>query len=169
MVRLIISQTSKSVSLRRSAVVVCHGNAYRLASTQTRTRSSTTQKVFRMSSAQPETNGTAMLPPSHQQTASRRSSMQPFPPLSPAANLAESGTNLPMRHPRPLTAAELHLELEKEQEAIVRSPACESAFESLIPGILGKQTDPRTICSTRTLCLCSLDSIYSIHRPNLHA
>ena len=24
-----------------------------------------------------------------------------------------------MRHPRPLTAAELHLELEKEQEAVV--------------------------------------------------
>jgi hypothetical protein len=26
---------------------------------------------------------------------------------------------VPMRHPRPLTAAELHLELEKEQEAVV--------------------------------------------------
>ncbi|KIW08460.1 uncharacterized protein PV09_01363 [Verruconis gallopava] len=39
----------------------------------------------------------------------------PFPPLSPG--MAETG--VPMRHPRPLTAAELHLELEKEQEAIV--------------------------------------------------
>jgi hypothetical protein len=77
-----------------------------------------------MSSAQPETNGTSMHPPGHQQAASRRSSMQPFPPLSPAANLAETGTNLPMRHPRPLTAAELHLELEKEQEAIVRHFPC---------------------------------------------
>lgn len=27
---------------------------------------------------------------------------------------------IPIRHPRPLTAAELHLELEKEQEAVVR-------------------------------------------------
>ena len=27
----------------------------------------------------------------------------------------------PIRHPRPLTAAELHLELEKEQEGIVSS------------------------------------------------
>lgn len=26
----------------------------------------------------------------------------------------------PMRHPRPLTAADLHLQLEKEQEAVVR-------------------------------------------------
>ena len=27
----------------------------------------------------------------------------------------------PLRHPRPLTAADLHLQLEKEQEAVVRS------------------------------------------------
>jgi hypothetical protein len=26
----------------------------------------------------------------------------------------------PLRHPRPLTAADLHLQLEKEQEAVVR-------------------------------------------------
>ena len=31
----------------------------------------------------------------------------------------ESG--VPMRHPRPMTPAEMHLELEKEQEAIVCS------------------------------------------------
>jgi hypothetical protein len=28
----------------------------------------------------------------------------------------------PLRHPRPLTAADLHLQLEKEQEAVVRMP-----------------------------------------------
>jgi hypothetical protein len=28
----------------------------------------------------------------------------------------------PLRHPRPLTAADLHLQLEKEQEAVVRTP-----------------------------------------------
>lgn len=28
----------------------------------------------------------------------------------------------PLRHPRPLTAADLHLQLEKEQEAVVSSP-----------------------------------------------
>jgi hypothetical protein len=30
----------------------------------------------------------------------------------------------PLRHPRPLTAADLHLQLEKEQEAVVRMPGC---------------------------------------------
>ncbi|KEQ69899.1 hypothetical protein M436DRAFT_54893 [Aureobasidium namibiae CBS 147.97] len=33
--------------------------------------------------------------------------------------MSSADANLPMRHPRPLTAAELHLELEKEQEAVV--------------------------------------------------
>ncbi|KAH0017004.1 hypothetical protein KCU78_g7667, partial [Aureobasidium melanogenum] len=33
--------------------------------------------------------------------------------------LSTADANIPMRHPRPLTAAELHLELEKEQEAVV--------------------------------------------------
>ncbi|CAI6340424.1 unnamed protein product [Periconia digitata] len=45
-----------------------------------------------------------------------------FPPLSPSmAGSVPSvdASGVPMRHPRPLTAAELHLELEKEQEAVV--------------------------------------------------
>ena len=29
------------------------------------------------------------------------------------------GLSVPVRHPRPMTAAEIHLELEKEQEAVV--------------------------------------------------
>ncbi|KAF1932990.1 uncharacterized protein M421DRAFT_24128, partial [Didymella exigua CBS 183.55] len=41
-----------------------------------------------------------------------------FPPLSPNLPSADAG-NIPMRHPRPMTAAEMHLELEKEQEAVV--------------------------------------------------
>ncbi|KAJ4304933.1 hypothetical protein N0V90_000461 [Kalmusia sp. IMI 367209] len=44
------------------------------------------------------------------------------PPLSPslAGNIPSvDAAGVPMRHPRPLTAAELHLELEKEQEAVV--------------------------------------------------
>lgn len=50
---------------------------------------------------------------------------QPFPSLSPLATgssahpAGETGAGLPMRHPRPLNAAEMHLELEKEQEALV--------------------------------------------------
>jgi hypothetical protein len=48
-----------------------------------------------------------------------------FPPLSPQLPSVDAG-GAPMRHPRPLTAAELHVELEKEQEAVVRPcrPAC---------------------------------------------
>ncbi|KAF2097935.1 hypothetical protein NA57DRAFT_76735 [Rhizodiscina lignyota] len=63
------------------------------------------------------------IPPA-QQTPSHQH--QPFPPLSPLITSGNSfggssgeGTGVPMRHPRPLTAAELHLELEKEQEAVV--------------------------------------------------
>jgi hypothetical protein len=47
-----------------------------------------------------------------------------FPPLSPGPpglglGYESSGVPTPMRHPKPLTPAELHLELEKEQEAVV--------------------------------------------------
>jgi hypothetical protein len=42
----------------------------------------------------------------------------PFPPLSPAVS-GGMAAHEPVRHPRPMTAAELHLELEKEQEAVV--------------------------------------------------
>jgi hypothetical protein len=45
-----------------------------------------------------------------------------FPPLSPSlvgSVPSVDAAGVPMRHPRPLTAAELHLELEKEQEAVV--------------------------------------------------
>lgn len=42
-----------------------------------------------------------------------------FPPLSPSLSTTDPATAPPMRHPRPMTAAEMHLELEKEQEAVV--------------------------------------------------
>jgi hypothetical protein len=44
-----------------------------------------------------------------------------FPPLSPTMSgpMSNVDTGLPMRHPRPMTPAEMHLELEKEQEAAV--------------------------------------------------
>ncbi len=52
------------------------------------------------------------------------------PPLA-SPNMTATGTSIgdntgvgtgpgPLRHPRPLTAADLHLQLEKEQEAVVR-------------------------------------------------
>ncbi|KAJ9668065.1 hypothetical protein H2201_001871 [Coniosporium apollinis] len=60
---------------------------------------------------------------------SAQSTHHPFPPLSPSVSSTMGGpttahtsvdaAGVPMRHPRPLTAAELHLELEKEQEAVV--------------------------------------------------
>ncbi|KAJ4333143.1 hypothetical protein N0V95_009497 [Ascochyta clinopodiicola] len=49
------------------------------------------------------------LPPAHTHA---------FPPLSPNLPSADAG-HVPIRHPRPMTAAEMHLELEKEQEAVV--------------------------------------------------
>ncbi|KAH7077922.1 hypothetical protein BKA63DRAFT_274577 [Paraphoma chrysanthemicola] len=45
-----------------------------------------------------------------------------FPPLSPSTSAHVSSADsagVPMRHPRPMTPAEMHLELEKEQEAVV--------------------------------------------------
>lgn len=56
-------------------------------------------------------------------SASNSQHTHAFPPLSPGiAGHAAShvdAAGVPIRHPRPLTAAELHLELEKEQEAVV--------------------------------------------------
>lgn len=51
----------------------------------------------------------------------------PLPPASPASALPNPSANSsaiengpgPLRHPRPLTAADLHMQLEKEQEAVV--------------------------------------------------
>lgn len=66
---------------------------------------------------------------------------------------------VPMRHPRPLTPAELHLELEKEQEAVVNRLTRElsalrahsasvastaSSTASGAPGVLLDSTDPHT-------------------------
>jgi hypothetical protein len=60
--------------------------------------------------------GGTLPPPTH-------SAGQAFPPLSPGASgyvqASVDSTGVPMRHPRPMTPAEMHLELEKEQEAVV--------------------------------------------------
>lgn len=66
--------------------------------------------------------------PSNQNAVNHASSSSlPSPHLPPSGGMGPvSGDNTgvgsgpgPLRHPRPLTAAELHLELEKEQEAVV--------------------------------------------------
>ncbi|KAH8732389.1 hypothetical protein GQ44DRAFT_735309 [Phaeosphaeriaceae sp. PMI808] len=60
--------------------------------------------------------------PAATQSASSHGHGHAFPPLSPGASgymSSADSTGVPMRHPRPMTAAEMHLELEKEQEAVV--------------------------------------------------
>ncbi|KAF1987057.1 hypothetical protein K402DRAFT_412372 [Aulographum hederae CBS 113979] len=67
-------------------------------------------------------SASAPIPASHNQQSPNHSTQtqatQPFPPFSMGERSGES-VAVPMRHPRPLTTAELHLELEKEQEAVV--------------------------------------------------
>ncbi|KNG49416.1 hypothetical protein TW65_03586 [Stemphylium lycopersici] len=65
------------------------------------------------------------LPPPSQAAAAAAASHHghAFPPLSPGASgyvqTSVDPAGVPMRHPRPMTPAEMHLELEKEQEAVV--------------------------------------------------
>lgn len=58
-------------------------------------------------------NGSALHPVAL--SPSQRSAQGMGPPQSPSSSFDQ----MPVRHPRPLTAAEVHLELEKEQEAVV--------------------------------------------------
>ncbi|CAN9302382.1 unnamed protein product [Alternaria alternata] len=63
--------------------------------------------------------GGTLPPPAHSASQHGHS----FPPLSPSASgyvqASVDSAGVPMRHPRPMTPAEMHLELEKEQEAVV--------------------------------------------------
>jgi hypothetical protein len=62
------------------------------------------------------------LSPSLRRGSSNMSSRRPSHGADgPSGIMSTADANMPMRHPRPLTAAELHLELEKEQEAVVCS------------------------------------------------
>ncbi|KAF2107911.1 hypothetical protein BDV96DRAFT_606180 [Lophiotrema nucula] len=91
------------------------------------------------------------------QQASSGGHGHPFPPLSPSISghvPSVDATGVPMRHPRPLTAAELHLELEKEQEAVVNrltrelsalrahSASVASTASSTTSNVLLDATDP---------------------------
>jgi len=61
------------------------------------------------------------LSPSLRRHSSTMSSRRPSHGTDvPSPVMSTADANMPVRHPRPLTAAELHLELEKEQEAVVR-------------------------------------------------
>lgn len=68
-------------------------------------------------------------------SASAQQTTHAFPPLSPslAGHVPTvDAAGIPMRHPRPMTAAELHLELEKEQEAVVRLHQTTRTDETII-------------------------------------
>ena len=59
----------------------------------------------------------------------------------------------PLRHPRPLTAADLHLQLEKEQEAVV-SISLSSIISSMLIAPLGQPINKRTHhAASSTKCL----------------
>lgn len=70
----------------------------------------------------------------------------PHPPLSPdsLSEHAFAAGPGPLRHPRPLTASELHMKLEKEQEQIVRNCklAIQSLFQAHMVSILTVQGQP---------------------------
>ncbi|KAF2761290.1 hypothetical protein EJ05DRAFT_508466 [Pseudovirgaria hyperparasitica] len=106
-----IPQTPRAVASGAAAASTSHHS-----STPTSRRAS---QIFPMSPPPlPLASPSGALPTASNTTA------QPFPPLSPGMASVHPPSDrdiagVPMRHPRPLTAAELHLELEKEQEAVV--------------------------------------------------
>lgn len=73
-------------------------------------------------------------------------------PVSPWVSGSEHG--LPVRHPRPMTAAEMYLECEKEQEAVVRLhcfyPHMRQNVSNMIA--LGQSPDPGAYCSPCSVC-----------------
>lgn len=72
-----------------------------------------------------------------------------------------------MRHPRPLTAAELHLELEKEQEAVVRSRHSHwsVAMDANIPSQVNRLTRELTALRAHSASVASTTSSTST-QPN---
>lgn len=106
-------------------------------------------------------------------TISRRTSTQmpPPPPPMSAHNprspivMSNEAMAVPLRHPRPLTAAELYLECEKEQEAVVRPP--NTTTLSCIPRLivmLGQPAHSRTHGPARPECLGRLQPLALLHQ-----
>lgn len=75
----------------------------------------------------------------------------------------------PLRHPRPLTAADLHLQLEKEQEAVVCIPVSPTYAVTNWESI-GQPTYTRTLHAPRsTKCLRRIERLFNLHRnPRFH-
>lgn len=89
----------------------------------------------------------------HASTSPRISAQLPSSTLT--SPMHDSTSTMPMRHPRPITPAELHQELEKEQEAIVSQPPPQSKFP--LTHSSGQPPYPRTHSSTRSLRLQRLN------------
>jgi hypothetical protein len=95
--------------------------------------------------------------PSNQSTVNNIAPPMVSPPLtgtmSTASSLPGDNTGVgtgpgPLRHPRPLTAADLHLQLEKEQEAVVSSDLLHRSY-GLTKYSTGKSTDTRAFTPPR--------------------
>ena len=70
----------------------------------------------------------------------------------------------PLRHPRPLTAADLHMQLEKEQEAVV-SWRCSTTWEGpfcSLKSSLGQPPHTRALSSTPAVRFSSIDYLFRL-------
>ncbi|KAI4739991.1 hypothetical protein E4T50_09551 [Aureobasidium sp. EXF-12298] len=132
---------------------------------------------------------TGNLSPSLRRGSSNMSSRRPSHGADgPSGVMSTADANMPMRHPRPLTAAELHLELEKEQEAVVNRLTRElsalraqhsasvasntsqtSSNQALEPGLSyptsTRQHRSSSNASSRSLSTPSTSSHVNIHHP----
>jgi len=112
---------------------VRHCSCYQLHWTRINSSGTTSNLILRDANMAPDLNSISSSPSQHRQllsqqsstTSSRRPSHNIQPPVAPMAShspilSSRDQSDIPIRHPRPLTAAELHLELEKESEAVVR-------------------------------------------------
>ena len=72
----------------------------------------------------------------------------------------------PLRHPRPLTAADLHMQLEKEQEAVVSCGGRSTIWNNLAhySSLLGQPPHSRALSSTPAVCFSGIDDLLRLCR-----
>ena len=122
----------------------------RLASRSTSRRTSTQMPPPALPPSSPSFNILSSNQTAVNQTSPRLAS--PTMPMASPTGAPALGDNTgvgagpgPLRHPRPLTAADLHLQLEKEQEAVVRTPQFPTFITNTKVAHLGQPTYTRTI------------------------
>ena len=81
--------------------------------------------------------------------------------------MADRTDGMPQRHEAPLTAAQLHNDMEKEQEAVVGSPApVQSVLCISDDGIcIGQSSDARARVTTPADRFCSVKRFLDFDRP----